>query len=126
MITGLGIDLIEIDRIKEAIERNEKFVSRILTPDELELYNGYSSNRANEFVAGRFAAKEAFSKAKGTGIGKLRFTDIEILPDENGKPVLKSDSLESNEDAFISITHSKQTAMAQVIIQELIDREFRD
>lgn len=119
MIVGLGIDLIEIDRIQEAIRRNEQFVTRILTPNELILFNEYSSNRAAEFVAGRFAAKEAFSKARGTGIGKLRFTDIEILPDEKGKPVLKSDTLDEHEAVLLSITHSKHTAMAQVIIQEI-------
>jgi holo-[acyl-carrier protein] synthase len=115
MITGIGIDIVELYRIKSTIERNEKFVLRILTPREKDRYDSLPPRRKIEFLAGRFAAKEAYSKARGTGIGKLSFQDIEILS-ENGKPVIVS---EEAEKIFVSISHSKDYAVAQVIIESL-------
>ncbi|RBW67842.1 holo-ACP synthase [Bacillus taeanensis] len=115
MIIGIGIDIIELYRIKRTIERNEKFVPRILTPREQDRYYSLPPNRQIEFLAGRFAVKEAYAKARGTGIGKLSFQDIEISS-ENGKPVIRS---EAPEKIFVSISHSKDYAVAQVIIESL-------
>jgi holo-[acyl-carrier protein] synthase len=67
-----------------------------------------------EFLAGRFAAKEAFSKAMGTGIGKdLSFLDIEIAVDPLGKPVI----VKPDVNAHLSISHSRDYAVAQVVIE---------
>ncbi|MBM7705019.1 holo-ACP synthase [Metabacillus iocasae] len=117
MIIGTGIDLTEIDRIKKVIERQPAFVHRILTANEKVDYEKLTGYRKVEFIAGRFAAKEAYSKARGTGIGKeLSFHDIEIFYDERGKPNIES-SLK--ERVHLSISHSKQYAVAQVIIESL-------
>lgn len=87
-----------------------------MTANEIEIYNSLTGHRRTEFLAGRFAGKEAFSKAQGTGIGAAcNFVDIEIIPDAKGKPTLKfKGELVSG---FISITHTKNVAAAQVILQ---------
>lgn len=110
MIKGLGTDIIEIDRIKKA-NRNDRLANRILSEIEFNNYNNIKSSRRQlEFLAGRFAGKEAYAKAIGTGIGKLNFKHIEILNEDNGKPYINGDS------ALISISHSKMYATATVII----------
>ncbi|GAA0311527.1 holo-[acyl-carrier protein] synthase [Gracilibacillus halotolerans] len=117
MIIGIGIDLVEIDRITDIVEKGAKFVDRILTEREKELLHSYTSQRRKiEFIAGRFAAKEAFSKALGTGIGEVGFKDIEILPDPKGAPHLTSIAV-SDKKIHLSISHSKEYAIAQVIIE---------
>lgn len=116
MITGIGLDVVEIERIEKIDQRSDKLRLRILTERELEIYKRYSASRRIEFLAGRFAGKEAFAKAKGTGIGaSCNFVDIEILPNEQGKPGLffKGNAV----NGFISITHTKTIAAAQVILQ---------
>ncbi|TQS76419.1 holo-ACP synthase [Ornithinibacillus gellani] len=117
MIKGIGIDIIEIDRITESVKKNQRFPSRILTEKEQEQYAICGTEkRQMEFLAGRFAAKEAFAKATGTGIGQLSFQDIEVMPDANGAPTLKVAGYEAHQ-LFISISHSKAYAVAQVIIE---------
>lgn len=69
MIVGVGMDIIDIDRIAQAYEKNNQFVNRILTGVELDMFNQLENRRQMEFLAGRFAVKEAYSKAVGTGIG---------------------------------------------------------
>ena len=116
MIKGIGIDLIELYRIDQAIEKNTRFSKRVLTKKEMTVYNKLPNNRRKkEFLAGRFAAKEAFAKAAGTGIGKLSFQDIEILNEKSGAPFLKVKGYDDN-NIFLSISHSKEYAIAQVII----------
>lgn len=116
MITGIGLDIVELDRIEKLDARSGKFRMRILTPKETEIYNSLNGHRRIEFLAGRFSGKEAFGKARGTGIGEgCNFVDIEILPDSKGKPNLYfKGSLVSG---FVSITHTKNVAAAQVILQ---------
>jgi len=117
MIVGIGIDLVEMQRIKEMIEKQPKFLDRILTENEMTVFHSLSKKRQVEFLAGRFAAKEACSKAFGTGIGKeISFQDIEILNDEKGKPILKVDLPYI---AHISITHTEHYAAAQVVFEEI-------
>ena len=116
MIIGVGIDMVELERVKVILERQPKFVDRILTKEEKEYFLSLSENRKIEWFAGRFSAKEAFSKAYGTGIGgKLSFQDISILPDGSGKPMIQH-SLDIR--AHLSITHTKHYAAAQVILEE--------
>ncbi|HZG81512.1 MAG TPA: holo-ACP synthase [Brevibacillus sp.] len=126
MIVGIGLDLVEIERIAKWIERQPHAVDRFLTENEKNLYASKSAQRQVEFAAGRFAAKEAGAKALGTGIGAtVGFLDMEVLPDKLGKPVLhiaagvfeKLGLDHSRIRVHISISHSQTYAMAQVIVE---------
>ncbi|MCK4640971.1 MAG: holo-ACP synthase [Candidatus Marinimicrobia bacterium] len=123
MIFGIGIDNIEVDRVRKQLEKNG-FKEKIFSPAEIE----YCDNRKNfaECYAARFAAKEAFLKAIGTGWrGGLAFNEIEVLNDRLGKPVLKlygkvKAFVEENglENIHVSLTHLKNYASAIVIIEK--------
>ncbi|ANB56947.1 holo-[acyl-carrier-protein] synthase [Anoxybacillus sp. B7M1] len=118
MIAGIGIDIVELDRIQKLIEQNEKFVQRILTKKEKAIFDSLSNERKVEFLAGRFAAKEAYAKAMGTGIGKnVSFQDVAFINNEKGKP----EAVVTLEGHYIhvSISHSRDYAVAQVIIERL-------
>lgn len=118
MIIGLGMDAIELDRIKEAQEKRAAFAERVLTKSELEIFNSYQGNRQIEFLAGRFAAKEAFAKAFGTGIGKeVSFHSIEIATDAKGKPYIKNSPFKQGHP-HLSITHTRTDAYAVVILED--------
>lgn len=83
MIYGTGIDLTEIKRIKMLRQRFTTFVSKVLTPNEQQAMAQLKGQRQNEFLAGRFSAKEAYSKAYGTGLGSaVGFQDVEILDEK--------------------------------------------
>jgi holo-[acyl-carrier protein] synthase len=115
VIVGIGLDIVEINRIIVLLEKQKRFPDRILTSNEKTIFEELAGRRQVEFLAGRFAAKEAFSKAYGTGIGKdLSFHDIEIGNNEKGKPyVIKPYS----SGVHLSITHSREYAAAQVLIE---------
>lgn len=116
MISGIGIDIVEIKRISHLMERQPRFAERVLTSFEKETYDQLTKKRQVEYLAGRFAAKEAFAKALGTGIGKaLSFQDIEIQTDEHGKPFITKPF---QKGVHLSITHSQQFAVAQVVIEK--------
>ncbi len=125
MIKGIGIDIVDKERIEWIINRlGERFLARILTAGERQ--DIPAGNRQIEFVAGRFAAKEAFAKATGFGFGKeLSWQDIEITRDERGKPMLVTSSswkaIHDPEEKLVfhvSISHEKKYAVAQVIIEQ--------
>ncbi|MFP7478573.1 holo-ACP synthase [Terribacillus saccharophilus] len=119
MIKGIGLDITELTRIEKAIVHSERILGRILTKSEQTHYHSLSSDKRKvEFAAGRFAAKEAYAKARGTGLGKLGFHDIEIMPNEAGAPVLSANDQAEGEQVFLSITHSDAYAAAQVIITQ--------
>src|SRR5690625_6124816 len=87
MIIGTGIDMIELDRIEALAKRKPRFVDKILTEEERVLFQQKKTDQLKvEFLAGRFAAKEAFAKAYGTGIGKIGFHDMAILTGHHGEP----------------------------------------
>ncbi|MGG0717835.1 holo-ACP synthase [Robertmurraya massiliosenegalensis] len=116
MITGIGIDIVELKRIGKIIERQPRFSERILTSVEKERYDMLEGKRKIEFLAGRFAAKEAFSKAVGSGIGEnLSFLDIEVATDVKGKPIIQKPV---SEGVHLSISHSEEYAVAQVVIEK--------
>ncbi len=120
MIIGLGTDIVEISRIKKAIERTSTFLEKVYTKKEIE----YISKKKNPYpsYAGRFAAKEAISKAFGTGVRKFGLLDIEILNDDLGKPlVYLSDELikKYNGKLNLSISHSKEYATATAILEDI-------
>jgi len=126
MIVGLGIDLVEVARIRSMFLRHrERFVRRILTEAEQNYVMRYAD--PGERLAGRWAAKEAALKALGTGLSAgIRWRDIEVLPDEHGKPILhfhgkareRAALLEANR-FHITITHSQEMAMAQAILERV-------
>ncbi|MGY3765521.1 holo-ACP synthase [Vagococcus vulneris] len=116
MISGIGIDVVELERIEKIIETNRSFIVRVLTPKELEKFDTLKIKRQKEYLGGRFACKEAFAKAYGTGIGKVTFQDIEILSESNGQPIVTKSPFVGN--VFVSITHTDQVAMAQVILEK--------
>lgn len=122
MIIGIGTDIVEIERIMQAIDRNTKFIQKVLSEEEIDL--GADGNLKPEFVAGRFAAKEAVSKALGTGFRSFGFKDIVIINDELGKPVVSlkgkaKDALSNYGDykIHISISHERKNAIAFVVIE---------
>ncbi len=86
-IFDIGVDIIEIDRIRKAVDKNNRFLEKIFTDREIEYFN--SKNFKVESIAGNFAAKEAISKSVGTGIRVFNFKDIEVLRNEMGKPIVK-------------------------------------
>ncbi|MBD8138723.1 holo-ACP synthase [Bacillus sp. CFBP 13597] len=115
MIKGIGVDITELDRMETLINRQPRLKDRILTESEILIFEKLNGRRKVEYFAGRFAAKEAFSKANGTGIGKhLSFLDIEIISDDKGKPVI---SKPFSKGVHLSISHSRDYAVAQVVIE---------
>lgn len=123
MIFGHGIDLIEVSRIKKAVESSEHFKNRVFTKNEIIYCE--SMNSKYQSYAVRFAAKEAFLKALGTGWSSgISWTDIEVLNMDNGKPyvVLYSIARKIFDDfnlsnIFVSLSHIKEIAYASVIIE---------
>ena len=115
MIKGIGVDITELDRMETLINRQPRLKERVLTESEILIFEKLNGKRKIEYFAGRFAAKEAFSKANGTGIGKhLSFLDIEIISDDKGKPVI---SKPFSKGVHLSISHSRDYAVAQVVIE---------
>lgn len=114
MIVGIGTDVIEIERISRLM--SDKFIKRILHPEEIKIFEAFShEDRQISFIAGRFAVKEAYAKAYGTGIGQhFRFNDICCLNDERGKPYM----IDTHYKVHVSIAHSHTVATAFVIIEE--------
>ena len=88
MIYGVGTDIVKIARIQE-MKSLSAFAEKILSSKEMKIASSFNEKRLIKFLAKQFAGKEAVSKAFGTGIRKpILFKDIEILRDENGKPLL--------------------------------------
>jgi holo-[acyl-carrier protein] synthase len=124
MILGTGIDIIEVARIKASFERfGERFLKRILRPDEIAYC--LSHREPAPFLAGRFAAKEAVSKAFGTGIGRqLGWQDIEIRRKESGEPfVLLHDGGQKllaergGRTVQVSLSHTDYYAAAVAVLE---------
>ena len=119
-ILDIGIDIIEIYRIKELLEKNPRFLERTFTDKEIEYFK--NKGLKAETVAGNFAAKEAISKSIGTGIRKFNLRDIEVLRDELGKPIVKTYNNfkqicidYSISEIKVSISHCKDYAIANAI-----------
>ena len=116
MIVGHGIDIEELASIQNAVEKREGFAQRVLTDKEMERFASLKGRRQVEYLAGRWSAKEAFSKAWGTGIGKLSFQDLEVLNDERGAPVFTKAPFSGK--VWVSISHAGTLVMASVILEE--------
>ncbi|RSL29637.1 holo-ACP synthase [Salibacterium salarium] len=116
MIKGIGIDIVELSRIEQLLCKNDRFEKRILTENEQKKMAHFYGRRKVEFAGGRFAAKEAFAKAAGTGISaSWGFQDIEVISDESGKPGIVVDGIA--ESVHVSISHSQEYAVAQVVLE---------
>ena len=126
-ILGIGVDIIENKRIKNSI-KNYRFKNRIYSNNELKL--SYFSKDKTSYFSKRFAAKEAFAKAMGTGFrNNLNFKDIEIINDKMGKPYyVKTNKIKNlvhknfkikNFNCFLSISDEKEYSTAFTIIQSI-------
>ncbi len=126
-ILGIGVDIIENNRIKKSIQNN-KFKTRIYSSNELKLSKNVKNKVA--YFSKRFAAKEAFSKALGSGISEnLNFKDIEIVNDKKGKPkyaknkkiikIVQKKYRIKKFNSFLSISDEKDYSTAFAIIQSI-------
>jgi holo-[acyl-carrier protein] synthase len=125
MILGVGIDIIEVERIKDSHERfGERFLNRILHPNEISYCLSHKASAP--FLAVRFAAKEAISKAFGTGIGaQLGWRDMEVGRKESGEPFVilheAGQKLLKERGAravLISLSHTQKYATAVAILED--------
>jgi holo-[acyl-carrier protein] synthase len=124
MIISTGIDIVEVYRIAETMTRTPRFTERVFTSAERDYCDAKGAAAAQSY-AGRFAAKEAFLKAIKTGWrGKITWHDVEILNDADGVPSLniKGEAFrilaESGaEKVHLSISHTTEHAVAQVILE---------
>ena len=121
MIIGIGTDIIEINRIEKVMNRTGNFIEKSFTHNEIQYFK--SKGLKGNVIAGNFAAKEAISKAIGTGFRGFGLKDIEVLRDELGKPVVNLSEkiynlLEIKEfNVHISISHSKENAIAYAVME---------
>ena len=120
-ILGIGIDIIEIEKVEKLIKNKPRFIDRIFTENEKKYFE--QKKFKPQTIAGNFCAKEAISKALGSGVRNFNFKDIEIIRDELGKPIVKTYNnlevicIEYNvSDIFISISHSDNYATANAMI----------
>jgi holo-[acyl-carrier protein] synthase len=124
MIVGIGIDVIEVDRVMEKINRNDKFKEKIFSENEIRFCDARPNKGEN--YAARFAAKEAFLKATGLGLTLgYELAEIEVTHDSNGKPLLnlcgnfKIRAIQNNWNTIhLSISHLQTIACAVVIIEQ--------
>lgn len=123
VIIGIGTDIIKVDRIVKAVKRTEKFLDNAFTQKEICYFKQRKFNP--ETIAGFFAAKEAVSKALGTGFRGFGLRDIEVTTNELGKPevnlspkvfdILKKESVKIH----LSISHTDDNAIAFAILEEV-------
>ena len=124
MIKGIGTDIVRIDRIERALARHPKaFTERVLHPNELLIFANH--NQPCAYLAKRFAAKEALSKALGTGIAKgVSFDEIEVKNDAMGRPLLElhhhtkaiAESM-GVVSSFLTLADEKNYAIAYVVLE---------
>lgn len=124
MIVGTGVDVVEVARIRAAVERfGNRFMSRVFTPAEVQYCT--SKSNASERLAARFAAKEAGMKAIGTGLRHgVSWRDLEVVRDPSGKPSLHLTGKVAEfaarlgcKQVHLSLSHSADHAVAFVILE---------
>ncbi|MCL2763809.1 MAG: holo-ACP synthase [Treponema sp.] len=122
MITGIGVDIVQIERMERWLQ-NEKLLERYFHSEEVALANSRGKSAAMALAA-RFAAKEAFGKALGTGLSQIALKDIIVINNENGKPNLQLTG--TAQEAFeksgankvhISLSHEKENAIAMIVLE---------
>lgn len=123
MVIGIGTDIIEVERIKSAAEKyGDRFLKRIFTQTEIDYCEQFGDKKYLHYAA-RFATKEAFSKAIGTGITQgFKFAEIGVVNLEGGKPIVVLDGYlkEKYNDYRIelSLSHTEQNAVAFLVMEE--------
>ena len=117
MINGIGTDILDIRRFERLyLNWGNRLVSRLFNKNEIPSYS--SRKKFIQSLAGKFAAKEAISKAFGTGIGSvIGFKDIKILKNKNGAPTASIDNI-NDKIIHISISHSDYYAIAFAILEK--------
>lgn len=122
MIIGIGIDIVEVDRLRDG-EHMKEFVQRILHPEEYD-YIRNSGGDAAVSAAARFAAKEAFGKALGTGIHGFRLKDVKVIHNQEGRPLIELEAGArelfdrcGGKHIHLSLSHEKSYASAVVVIE---------
>jgi len=129
LIVGCGIDLVKIERLEIIIKKwGDNFTSRVFTLLEREYCEKKKGNKYQSY-AGRFAAKEALLKALGLGLRGANWKEIEIKNDELGQPIINASGKLKNiasakgvSKYFITISHTKEYAIAQVILEGPLDK----
>lgn len=124
MIHGIGTDIVHIPRILRILQKyGKKFLNRVYTEKEIEIGSQYNSQIVQaRYFAKRFAAKEAFVKALGTGFNKnIKMRDIETCNDVKGKPyiITSRDFISKKSTTYLSISDDADCATAFIVIQIL-------
>lgn len=115
MITGLGVDIVEIDRIQAAVKQyGDSFLNRIFTSGEISYCTKRRSFKFPELAA-RFAAKEAYAKAVGTGMRGIHWKEIEVVNEKTGKPRIAI-SGKIRQNVLVTLSHSLTYSVACVVI----------
>ncbi len=127
MVVGVGVDIVEVSRIERALERyGERFLHRVFTEVEREYCEQFGKQRALHYAA-RFAAKEAFAKAVGTGMVGLRWRDVGVVNGRLGKPeLLLSDEVARRYPGcrfHVSLSHTATHAVAVVVVEQRLPSE---
>lgn len=128
MIYGIGTDIIEVERIKQALEKyGDRFAKRIYTLTEIEYCEQFGDKKYLHYAA-RFAVKESFSKAIGTGITQgFKFSEIGIVNQSSGKPVIVLEGeLKVKYEKYrieVSISHTESNAVAFVVMEDTDNNE---
>ena len=122
MITGIGVDIVQIDRMERWLD-NKNLLERFFHPDEL-ITAASRKNSESQVLAARFAAKEAFGKALGTGLKQIVLKDIMVYNNDMGKPEIKlfNTALLAFEKsgaskAHLSLSHEKENAIAMIVLE---------
>ena len=122
MITGVGIDAVHVKRMERWLV-NSDLLERYFHPEEIA-YVASRGKGGAQSLAARFAAKEAFAKALGTGLSGITLRDIAVLNEQGGRPSLKLSGTAQNalvksgaDRAHISLTHERETAIAMIILE---------
>jgi holo-[acyl-carrier protein] synthase len=124
MIVGIGIDIIEVERVAEKIAKGNGFKEKVFSLNEIEFCEGKGSNKAQHYAV-RFAAKEAFLKATGKGLQlSHELHEIEVVNNENGKPEIRlkgglaNDFAKNKWTVHVSLSHVRLNACSVVVIEE--------
>ncbi|MDR0323426.1 MAG: holo-ACP synthase [Treponema sp.] len=124
MITGIGIDIVHIKRMERWLI-DSKLMERFFHPQEIAIIASRGKS-ASQSLAAKFAAKEAFGKALGTGLANIKLKDIMVNNTFNGKPeikmfgtALKAFSLSGADKVHVSLTHETEKAIAMVVLEKV-------
>lgn len=115
MIAGIGVDITDIPRITRAQQRNAHFARKVLGDAEYARWQTLMGKAADAYLAGRFSVKEAYAKARGTGLGAISLHEVQVLNDDMGRPVIVGGPHEG--PAHVSISHTDALVMTEVILE---------